>query len=127
MAYNRSMSRDPFKPSTDQSTEFGFGPGKFPNPNIDYSEAGRKSGIPIADPDRHQQYLELMAARRTDLNRTDVRDMPAFQGTHGDHDDFYTCGNTERYGANPPLVQQRRRPPPKQRTVVKRAHMEREW
>ena len=127
MAYTIRVSRDPFKPTTDQSTEFGFGPGHFPNPNIDYSDAGRKSGIPIADPDRPQQYLELMAARRTDLNRTDVRDMPAFNGLRGDHEDYYTPGNTERFGANPPLVQQRRQPPPAKRQVVKRHQMERQW
>lgn len=98
----------------------------FPNPNLDYSQNGIKSGIPVADPDRKQQYLELMAAKRTDLNRTDVADMPAFNGLRGDHEDFYTPGNTERYGANPPLVQQRDRPPPKKRTYVVRAHMERE-
>ena len=123
------MSRDPFKPTTDQSTEMGFGPGHFPNPNIDYSDAGRKSGIPIADPDRPQQYLELMAARRTDLNRTDVRDMPSFQGNSAngaDHEDFYTDGNTERYGANPPLVQQRKAPPPKPKRIVKIHRMERQ-
>lgn len=120
------MSRDPFKPASDQSTEFGFGPGHFPNPSLDYSENGRKSKIPIADPDRPQQYLELMAARRTDLNRTDVPDMPAFQGTRGTHEDFFTDGNTERFGANPPLVQQRSAPPPKKRYTVKIARMERQ-
>lgn len=121
------MSRNPFKPTKDQTTEFGFGPGMFPNPNFDYSEAGRKSGIPIADPDRSQQYLELMAARRTDLSRTDVQDMPAFNGVRGDHEDFYTLGNTERYGANPPLVQQRTPPPKKKRQIVKLNRMERKW
>lgn len=121
------MSRNPFVQTKDQSTEFGFGPGMFPNPNIDYSEAGIKSRIPIADPDRKQQYLELMAGRRTDLGRTDVQDMPAYTGTRGDHEDFYTLGNTERYGANPPLVQQRKRPPPPKREIVKLHRMEREW
>lgn len=121
------MSRNPFVPAKDQTTEFGFGAGKFPNPNIDYSEAGRKSGIPIADPDRTDQYLALMAARRTDLTRTDVQDIPAFHGVHGEHADMFTAGNTERYGANPPLVQQQRKPPPRKRQVVVRNRMEREW
>jgi hypothetical protein len=120
------MSRNPFIPSKDQSTEMGFGAGHFPNPNFDYSEAGRKSGIPIADPDRSQQYLELMAARRTDLTRTDVPDMAGFQGGRGDHEDFYTSGNTERFGANPPLVLQRKPPPPKPRRIVKLNRMERQ-
>ena len=127
MAYTRLMSRNPFKPTKDQSTEMGWGPGRFPNPNFDYSEAGIKSRIPIADPDRTQQYMELMAGRRTDLNRTDVQDMPAYHGTRGDHEDFYTLGNTERYGANPPLVQQRTPPPPKKRQIVKLHRMEREY
>lgn len=127
MAYNMGMSRNPFRPTTDQTTEFGFGPGHFPNPEIDYSDNGRKSKFPIGDPDRSQQYLELMAARRTDLNRTDVEDMPAFQGVRGNHPDFYTEGNTERFGANPPLVQQRKRPPPAKRQIVKIARMERQW
>lgn len=120
------MSRDPFKPATDQTTEFGFGPGHFPSPKIDYSEAGRKSGIPIADPDRPQQYLDLMAARRTDLNRTDVPLTPGFQGVRGDHEDYYTLGNTERYGANPPLVQQRKQPPKPKKQKVTPHRMERE-
>jgi hypothetical protein len=127
MGYTRGMSRDPFKPATDQSTEMGFGEGHFPNPNIDYSEAGRKSGIPIADPDRPQQYLDLMAARRTDLNRTDSVLTPGFQGLRGDHDDYYTLGNTERYGANPPLVRQRRKPPPAKRAKYTPRRMERQW
>lgn len=127
MGYTTYMSRDPFKPTVDQSTEFGFGAGHFPNPDIDYSDVGRKSQIPIADPDRSQQYLELMAARRTDLNRTDVPDMPGFKGTRGDHEDFYSYGNTERYGANPPLVRQRKAPPPRKKQIVKLNRMEREY
>lgn len=127
MGYTKVMSRDPFKPATDQTTEFGHGPGHFPNPNLDYSQNGIKSRIPIADPDRTQQYMELMAAKRTDLNDPAVSDMPAFHGLRGDHPDFYTEGNTERYGANPPLVQQRQKPPPKKRQVVKLHRMERHW
>lgn len=121
------MSRNPFKPASDQTTEFGWGPGRFPNPSLDYSAAGMKSGFPIADPDRPRQYLELMAARRTDLTRADVPDMPAFNGIHGDHPDFYTPGNTERYGANPPLVQQRKAPPKTKRPKYTPRRVEREW
>jgi hypothetical protein len=120
------MSRNPFKPATDQTTEFGFGPGHFPNPNIDYSLNGMKSRIPVEDPDRQQQYLTLMAAKRTDLNDPNVPDMAGFNGNRADHADFYTEGNTERYGANPPLVQQRRQPPPKVRKYTVRPHMERQ-
>lgn len=127
MGYTRGMSRDPFKPTTDQSTEMGWGPGMFPNPSIDYSDGGIKSGFPLGDPDRRMQYLALMAARRTDLNRADVPDIPAFQGIHAPHPDFFTEGNTERFGANPALVRARSKPPPKKHTYVPRAHMEREY
>lgn len=120
------MSRNPFIPTKDQSTEMGFGAGHFPNPNIDYSQGGSKSRTPIADPDREQQYLELMAARRTDLTRADVPDMAGFTGGRGDHPDFYTAGNTERFGANPPLVLQRKAPPPRKRYRIRLARMERE-
>lgn len=101
------MSRYPFKPTKDQSTEFGFGEGMFPDPNIDFSDNGFKSGIPIADPDQDQQLLMLMAGRRTDLHNPATPDMPH---TYGTHPDMFTCGNTDRYGAAPPLVRSRIRP-----------------
>lgn len=126
MAYTSYVSRNPFKPATDQTTEFGWGPGPFPNQNIDYSENGMKSRIPVEFPDRHDQYLALAAAKRTDLNDPNVRDIPAFNGVHGDHPEFYSEGNTERYGANPPLVQQKQRPPPRVRHYTVRPHMERQ-
>jgi hypothetical protein len=121
------VSRDPFKPTTDQSTEMGWGPGHFPDPAVDFSNGGQKSGFPIGDPDRRSQYLDLFTARRTDLNRTDVPDAPAFQGTVGSHPDYYTEGNTERYGANPALVRARGRPPKPKVKYAPRAHMEREF
>lgn len=121
------MSRNPFVPAKDQSTEFGFGQGHFPEPSIDYSINGIKSGIPVADPDRRQQYLDLFAARRTDLNDPTVPEAPSFSGTSPTtFRDYYTDGNTERYGANPPLVQERKRPPPKKRKFVPLNHMQRQ-
>lgn len=122
------MSRDPFKPATDQSTEFGWGPGHFPDPTIDFSDGGIKSRIPIGDPDRRQQYLDLMTAKRTDLGNPNVQDAPSFIGTSastGGHPDYYTEGNTERYGANPALVRARGRPPAPKRKFIPFRHMER--
>jgi hypothetical protein len=121
------MSRNPFVPAADQTTEFGFGPGMFPNPAIDYSAGGQKSGFPIGDPDRRQQYLDLFVGRRTDLNRTDVPDAPSYAAESGQHPDYYTCGNTERYGANPPLVRVKDAPPRKRYKFTPRARMEREF
>lgn len=121
------MSRDPFKPTTDQSTEFGWGPGMFPDPLVDFSDGGIRSRIPIQDPDRRSQYLDLFAARRTDLNNPYSMETPAFQGTTGAHPDYYTEGNTERYGANPKLVRTRGRPPRPKRKFTPRARMQREF
>lgn len=97
-----SMARDPFMydrdPSHDEDSEFGFGRGQHPDPNIDYSDGGIKSGIPIADPDQNDQLLTLRQVRRMDIN--DPNDVP----------DPYALGNTDRYGAQPPLVRERKRP-----------------
>lgn len=122
------MSRDPFKPTTDQTTEFGWGPGKFPDPMVDFSQNGIKSGIPVADPDRRQQYLDLAAARRTDLNRTDVPDAPSFTGTSPTpFPDYYTEGNTERFGANPKLVRTTAPPRKPKRKYTPHPTMQREF
>ena len=123
MAYNRVMSRDPFKASKNQYTEFGFGEGQFPNPIFDFSQNGRKSKFPIADPDRRTQLLNLQAGKRTDLGNPNVEDMPR----RGDevHPDYYTCGNTDRYGASPPLVRSRETPVTKPVKPPKPPYMER--
>lgn len=106
------MSRNPFVQTKDQSTEFGFGAGHFPNPQIDYSAGGQKSRFPIADPDATQQLLDLAAAKRTDLNSTAESTLPAFNGTSNIlHPMHIAEGNTERYGAQPPLVIERKAPP----------------
>jgi hypothetical protein len=99
----------------DRSTEFGFGAGSAPDPRIDYSELGSKSLIPIADPDRTAQLLELRAIKRTDLQDPAAKPDP------------YVTGNTERYGAQPPLVRETRAPKSPKREVPKPARMERGW
>ena len=117
-------------PTASQETEFGWGPGRFPDPAIDYQSL-RADGttVPIpADPDRQQQILDLAALKRTDLNDPTVPDLPAFQGAGGvPHPEYYTEGNTERYGANPPLVRERRWPKPRIRYRPYIHHMERKW
>ena len=124
------MSRNPFIPCPNQETEFSFGQGRFPNPLIDFQSA-RADGttVPqVADPDRRQQLLDLAASRRTDLNDPTVEDMPAFQGTSAvNHRDYYSEGNTERYGANPPLVRARRWPAKKWVYRVIPSVMQRQW
>lgn len=84
--------------SHDEDSEFGFGRGHFPDPNIDFTDGGVKSGIPIADPDHHTQMMELFAVRRMDINEPNDQPSP------------YLAGNTDRYGAQPPLVRERRAP-----------------
>jgi hypothetical protein len=123
------MSRNPFIPTASQETEFSWGPGRFPAPAIDFQSprADGKAVPLIADPDRRDQIMDLAAMKRTDLNRPDVPDLPAFQGTHGEHPDYYTEGNTERYGANPPLVRERRWPRRKWVYRVFPSRMERKW
>lgn len=121
------MSRNPFKPTPDQTTEFGWGAGRFPRQSIDFSQGGYKSGIPIADPDRRQQYLDLAAARRTDLQSLNEFPPPAFTGQNGDHPLHYALGNTERFGANPPLVRERKIPDFPRPRPPKRHHTERAW
>lgn len=121
------MSRNPFKPTKDQTTEFGWGAGRFPQPTTDFSQGGFKSRIPIADPDRRQQHMDLAAARRTDLQNLNEFPPPAFFGQSGSNPLHYKLGNTERFGANPPLVRERKVPDfPKEKPEV-RHHTERAW
>lgn len=99
----------------DEDSEFGFGRGHYPNPTIDYSDEGVKSRIPIADPDRDTLHMELAMVRRMDIN--DPADQPS----------PYVAGNTDRYGAQPPLVREHKRPKyvaPKQQRPPR---MERAW
>ena len=122
------MSRNPFIPAQHQETEFSWGPGRFPVPHIDFQSPRIGGPIPqLVDPDTRDQMLDLAAMKRTDLNDPRVQDLPAFSGTHGEHPDYYTFGNTERYGANPPLVRERRWPKGKWIYRVLPSRMQHEW
>ena len=94
-------ARDPFKLDKDQTerdTEYGFGAGKFPDPRFDFSDGGAISRIPIADPTAEEQQLELAMLRRMDVS--DPNDQPS----------PYVKGNTDRFGAQPPLVRETKVP-----------------
>jgi hypothetical protein len=98
-------------------------------PAIDY-QSPRVDGDTVAhlaDPDRTQQIMDLAAMKRTDLNDPTVQELPGFTSTRGEHPDYYTFGNTERYGANPPLVRARKWPRPKWSYRVLPSRMQREW
>lgn len=114
-----ARARNPFTYDRDlsvpQDTEFGFGRGHFPDPRIDFSAGGSKSRIPIADPDRHTQLMQLFAQRRLDIN--DPNDQPS----------SYVEGNTDRYGAQPPLVREKHAPAYKPPPVIWPRRMERHW
>lgn len=116
-----TMSRNPFMYDRDagrcreESSEFGFGPGMFPDPRIDFSEGGSKSMIPIADPDSDAQLLELAMIKRTDV--ANPADVPS----------PYVAGNTDRYGAAPPLVREAKPPTCAPRPRYARTRMQREW
>lgn len=112
--------------TTDQSTEFGHGAGSFPRQDLDYSQGGYRSGFPIADPDRKQQFLDLRASKRTDLTNPAEPELPAFEGGQGPARMHYVPGNTERYGAQPPIVRQRRRPRYRRPDFLRKTHMERD-
>lgn len=112
------MPRDPFTYDRDHlpgDTEFGFGAGSFPDPRIDFSAGGVKSRIPIADPDKNAQLLELRAIRRMDLANPNDQPSP------------YVAGNTDRYGAQPPLVRETRTPTFKPYPRPVRSRMRRAW
>lgn len=122
MGYYQSVPTQPQDPNrfhkdkaANWESEFGFGEGRFPNPNLDYSESGSKSRIPIADPDRNKQLMDLASLKRTDLGDPTAELDP------------FVAGNTERYGAQPPLVRETRIPKPARHTPAKPAKMEREW
>ena len=111
-------ARDPFvldKDSTERDTEYGFGAGKFPDPRFDYSDGGARSQVPIADPTRHDQELELTMIRRMDV--ADPNDQPS----------PYVEGNTDRYGAQPPLVRERKPPRYRRTPPAPPKRMQRQW
>ena len=124
------MSRNPFESAASkvnkcQQTEFSWGAGSFPRLDIDFSQGGFRSGFPIADPDHRQQMADLRASRRTDLTNPAEPDLPAFQGGAGMARMHTELGNTDRYGAQPPLVRERRVPDFKREPPVPKTHMER--
>jgi|SRR6516165_5988526 hypothetical protein len=122
------MSRNPFNPSCDQETEFSFGRGRFPPRNVDFQSPRIGNGVAqIADPDKNQQLLDLAAMKRTNLQDPTVPEMPAFSGAQGEHPDYYTEGNTDRYGANPPLIRSRRWPKFVKYRYWRPSFMERQW
>ncbi len=100
---------------TNWDSEFAYGAGRFPDPTIDYSQGGSRSRAPIADPDRTAQLLELAEIRRTDVVDPVAPLSP------------YELGNTDRYGAQPPLVRERRVPPAPARVVDPPTKMVRSW
>lgn len=113
------MARNPFtydhSAAGSQETEFSFGRGQYPNPTIDFSGGGVVSRIPVADPDRNEQARTLKEIRRLDINDP------------GDQPSPYVAGNTDRYGAQPPLVRERSNPPRPRYARGERPRMRREW
>ena len=115
------MPRDPLNNMDKDQTghhwesEFGWGAGRFPNPAMDYSAGGSLSRIPQADPDRTTQYRNLAAIRRTDVGNP-LAPM-----------DPFVAGNTDRFGAQPPLVRERRPPRPAKIAKEKPLRMRRAW
>jgi len=111
--------RDPFTydvgSQQNSETEFGFGRGRFANPELDYSGGGAISGIPIADPSRNEQIRTLAEIRRMNVNDPQATPSP------------YVEGNTDRYGAQPPLVRERKQPQKSPRPRYTAPHMERQW
>ena len=136
MAYTRLMSRNPFLPCNEE-TEFSFGAGRFPNPAIDFSQGSQSvndplasnsgSGFQLADPDKWQQQLDLAAAKRTDLGDPRSQPTPSFQGGRGQHPEYYSYGNTDRYGASPPLIRQRKWPKAVRWVYDFPSWMQRQW
>lgn len=122
MAADPRRTRIPREPFTydvgsqhNSETEFDFGRGRFPNPELDYSGAGATSRIPVADPDRTEQIRRLAEIRRMDVNDPEATPSP------------YVEGNTDRYGAQPPLVRERKQPERLPRPRYARPRMERQW
>lgn len=79
-------------------SEMSHGQGMFPNPDINY-EDGRVDQDTASVNNTHRtidsQLLDLAAYRRLDSTRT---------GGESLRDMYFASGNTDRFGANPPLV-----------------------
>lgn len=105
----------------DGPSEFGYGAGLFP-PGIANNEGqtfgqddfGANMKPPVKPIGAHNDnYARMVADRRTDS--TDP----------GSNRDFETYGNTDRYGANPALVQAPTQPNISQRKEVEPSKMKR--
>ena len=111
-------SRDPLcldRDNSDRSSEYGWGAGQFPDPHFDYSSGGSISRVPLADPDLRDQRLSLAMIKRTDVSNP--ADVPS----------PYVAGNTDRYGAQPPLVRETTPPPYTPAPIEQPSRMERAW
>lgn len=123
------MSRDPspFDIATgdDDESEFGWGAGIFP-PGVAGGEGQRfqqddfGANLPrttAGEPGTRNRdnYARMVADKRTDS--TDPESSR----------DFESLGNTDRYGAQPPLVRADTKPNKSQRQEVSQAKMVRKW
>jgi hypothetical protein len=113
---------DPNKPF-DGPSEFSWGKGMFP-PGIANNEGQRHAQddfgnnlVPQTNRigDARDNYARAVADRRTDATDPDS------------YRDFESLGNTDRYGAAPPLVREPPVPNINQRQDPKPSKMERKW
>lgn len=109
------LHKHPANMAAHEESEMGWGLGMFPHPSIDYSIGGSKSRFPIADPDVQAQLRTLAAIKRTDV------------ALAGEVANPFVAGNTDRFGAQPPLVRQRAHYIPSRYKPLPRARMHREW
>ncbi len=120
------MPLDPHSDATfDGPSEFCWGPGMFP-PGVAQNEGQARAqddfGVNMVPPrvaerqgSHGDNYARMVADRRTDsLDPESNRD-------------FDSLGNTDRYGASPPLVRADTQPNISQHPVVEKAKMERKW
>ena len=96
-----TLPMDPFLPEDHlpnqlRTSEFGWGTGMFPDPNI--SEDHDKGMFPYEPPSREDQVMEMAAIKR--MNTNDPEAQP----------DYYVAGNPDRYGPQKPLVRERAYP-----------------
>lgn len=115
---------DPHNQNDPGASEFSWGSGLFP-PGVANNEGQRRPQddfgnhmVPsaAADGTSHQDnYARQVADRRTDT--TD----------ESSGRDFTTLGNTDRYGANPPLVRSKPQPDKSQRKDPPLNKMQRKW
>ena len=121
------MPRDPHTHDIqeDDESEYGFGAGLFP-PGVASNEAQR-----ISQADFGAQYAgQGLAADGTTLQDNYARAVADRRTDSTDPNsgrDFDALGNTDRYGANPPLVRAKPERNVKKRSPIEPAKMERKW